>query len=252
MGPHSEGSRRMAAQPRPRRQPLHARPLRPAQRGYRRRCHPAHRHAAIDRSPRTGTLLHRESGVRGPHCGDRTARPAAHAGGAGHPHQRHRNQRERVRNHRQRPVHHRLEPGLGAAVQPGAVGGRGCELSLSARLVGLFRRAGGAGRGAHHALCALHPRPRIFVRYAGFGGLVRQPDCSGVLSACGAPQLAHRTGCPHPLPAGHAVRDARNAHAALRHPGIERADLPLFAHGGETQAGGRGHPFGIEAAGAHG
>ena len=85
---------------------------------------------------------------------------------------------------------------------------------------------GGAGRGAHHALRFLYPRPRLLLCHAGFGGLVRQPHRGGVLPACGAPQLAHRAGGPHALPAGHAICDARNAHAAFRHPGVERTDLP--------------------------
>ena len=64
--------------------------------------------------------------------------------------------------------------------------------------------------------------------------------------------LRSERGGARALPAGDALRHPRNAHAALRHPGIERADLALRADRGEAQADGAADQFGIQAAGAHG
>ena len=59
---------------------------------------------------------------------------------------------------------------------------------------------------------------------------------AGLLSPGGAARLAHGAGAARTLSAGHALRDPRDAHAAFRHPGIERADFALRPDRGEAQA----------------
>ena len=69
---------------------------------------------------------------------------------------------------------------------------------------------------------------RVFPFATSFvGGVAGHADRRVVLSPGGAPQPAHRAGVARALSAGDALRDARDAHAALGHPGLERADLAL-------------------------
>ena len=94
---------------------------------------------------------------------------------------------------------------------------------------------------------------RVFSFATPVSVAVARLPCGGrLLSPCGAPQLADGAGRPRALPAGHALRDPRNAHAAFRHPGIQRADLALRAHRGETQADRAADQLRIEAPGPHG
>jgi len=129
------------------------------------------------------------------------------------------------------------------------VGGRGCELSLSARLVGLFRPL--AVLRAHITPYVLFTHGRVFfVRYGRLRWPGRQPDCSGVLSVV-VRRLAHRTGCPHPLPAGmqFVTHEMRTPLSAIQGSSelISRYSLTE-----EKRKQVASHPFGIEAAGAHG
>ena len=124
----------------------------------------------------------------------------------------------------------------GAAVGAGAGGGLGRGLPLPAGLGGLRGGDPDPGGGIGRALRLFHARARPLVYHLRVGGMVRRHHRSGLLSPGGAPQPAPQRGGAHPLSAGHALRHARDAHAALRHPGVERADLALRPDGGEAQA----------------
>ena len=59
---------------------------------------------------------------------------------------------------------------------------------------------------------------------------------ASLLSPGGAARLAHGAERPRTLSASHAFCDARDAHAALGHPGIERDDFALRPARGEAEA----------------
>jgi len=124
---------------------------------------------------------------------------------------------------------------MGAGVQPGTGGGDGPVVPLSARLVGIRRRCRDADGGACRALICFSPTARFL---AGHAAGVRGAGQSGgryVLSPGGTPELARRAVYPRAVPAGHALRDPRDAHAALGHPGLQRADFEVCPHRRETQ-----------------
>ena len=106
-------------------------------------------------------------------------------------------------------------------------------------------RAGGPMPAAVPILIAAQVAPYVFfthrlrllVRHAGLGGLART-----FMAAAAYYHLVVRRNwrmeqsARDALPAGHALRDPRNAHAAFGHSGFERADLALRADRGEAQA----------------
>src|SRR5207248_11219481 len=84
------------------------------------------------------------------------------------------------------------------------------------------------------------------------GGRSRGSGCGHVLSPGDAAELAYGAIRPRALPAGHALRDARNANATFGYTGLQRIDFEIRSYRGEAQTGGWPHQLGIQAAGAYG